>query len=118
MNSPASEMSARKTFEQWFSEGESIYAELLKELQAMEAQMTELQGRIRQKRAQADQIARVLGKAPAEPSRPAAHSAPPAPTEAVTVDEALRIRLPYGKPPAPRPPRSPGTDAVVVPLRE
>ena len=118
MNSAAPEMAARKTLEHWLAEGESIYAELLKDVQQLEAQMAELHGRIRQKRMQAEQIARVLGKSTPESSRHPSQGSAPAPAEAGPVDEALRIRLPYGKPPVPRPARTPGSEPVPVPLRE
>lgn len=115
MNS-APEPAARKSLEQWLAEGEAIYAELLKDVGQLESQMAELHGRIRQKRMQAEQIARVLGKSAPADSRPVPQGSPPASPEPVPVDEALRIRLPYGKPPTPRPARTPGPEPV--PVRE
>ena len=109
---------SRRTFDQWVAEGEALHAELTAELRGMETQVAELQVRIREKRAQVEHVARMLGKPAAEPTRSAAGPLSQTPA-GVPVEEALRIRLPQSKPPIARPMRNPGSDAaVVVPLRE
>ena len=58
-----------KSLKDWLDEGESLYAEALKELQSLEAQMEELESRVAAKREELNQIAAVVGKPPVEPSR-------------------------------------------------
>ncbi len=51
-----------KSFAEWLSEGESIYAESLQEYQALEAQIASLETRLAEKKAELNQIAQMIGK--------------------------------------------------------
>ena len=55
-----------KSFREWFSEGESIYSDAMKEYQTLEAQIDQLEMRLIEKRQEVNQIAQMLGKPPIE----------------------------------------------------
>lgn len=59
----------QKSFRDWLSEGEAIYAEALREFSALEAQLEELEQRLAAKKAEVNQIAQVIGKPPVESNR-------------------------------------------------
>ena len=58
-----------KSFSDWLSEGEQLYNQALKEFQAIEAQLDELEQRLSAKKAEVNQIASVIGKPPVESNR-------------------------------------------------
>ena len=55
-----------KSFKDWLSEGQSIYETTLKEFQALEAQLEELEVQLAQKKEEGNAIAAVIGKPPVE----------------------------------------------------
>lgn len=55
-----------KNFSEWLNEGEQLYAEAVKEFQAIEAQISDLEHKLVAKKAEANQIAQVIGKPPLE----------------------------------------------------
>jgi hypothetical protein len=58
-----------KSLQDWLAEGEHLYNETLKEFQALEAQIDELEQRLTAKKAEVNQIAQVIGKPPVEGNR-------------------------------------------------
>jgi predicted nuclease with TOPRIM domain len=58
-----------KNFRDWFTEGESIYTEAIKEYESLQAQIEELEARLESKREEVNQVAQMLGKPPVEGSR-------------------------------------------------
>ena len=56
-------------FQQWLSQGDSLYQTALKEFHAIETQLDELEGKLLSKQAEVNQIAAVLGKPTVEASR-------------------------------------------------
>src|ERR1700736_4776651 len=70
MTSPTGlEMSGPRTFQQWLAQGETLYLAMLKECQAIEAQIAELEGRLCARQAEVNQIAKVIGKPTMEGNR-------------------------------------------------
>jgi len=65
----SNEMLAGKSFKDWLAEGENLYATTLKEYQAIEAQLDELEAKLAAKKNEVNQIAQVIGKPPVESSR-------------------------------------------------
>jgi hypothetical protein len=59
----------QKSFKDWLAEGESLYAATLKEYQAIEAQLDDLEARLVAKKNEVNQIAQVIGKPPVESNR-------------------------------------------------
>ena len=51
-----------KSFNEWMSEGESIYAEAMTEYQSLEAQIAQLEARVGEKKAEVNQIAQMIGR--------------------------------------------------------
>lgn len=58
-----------KSFKQWLDEGEELYGEALREYEALEAHLEELEQKLAAKKEELDQIARVIGKPPVESRR-------------------------------------------------
>ncbi len=58
-----------KSFQEWISEGESLYEAAINEFRAMETQLEELEARLSGKQAEVNQIAQVIGKPPVESNR-------------------------------------------------
>lgn len=58
-----------KSLSEWLQEGEHLYNQALKEFQAIEAQLDELEQRLTAKKAEVNQIASVIGKPPVEGNR-------------------------------------------------
>jgi len=58
-----------KNFQEWIQQGETLYAEALKEFQNIETQIGELENKLVAKKAEVNQIAQVIGKPPVESSR-------------------------------------------------
>lgn len=60
---------SNKSFKDWLAEGENLYNASLKEYQAIEAQLDELEQKLAAKKNEVNQIAAVIGKPPVESSR-------------------------------------------------
>jgi len=58
-----------KSFKDWIAEGENLYSGAMREYQAIEAQLDQLEQQLVAKRAEVNQIAAVIGKSPVESSR-------------------------------------------------
>src|SRR5437762_3478955 len=58
-----------KSFKDWLAEGEALYATTLKDFQAIEAQLDELEAKLAAKKNEVNQIAQVIGKPPVESNR-------------------------------------------------
>jgi hypothetical protein len=58
-----------KSFREWLAEGEQLYAAAMSEVRAIETQLEALDQHLATKRAEANEIARVVGKPPVESSR-------------------------------------------------
>lgn len=58
-----------KSFKDWLSEGENLYAAALGEYQALEAQIMDLEQKLAVKRDEVNEIAAVIKKEPIESSR-------------------------------------------------
>jgi len=58
-----------KSFKDWLAEGEQLYAATLKEYQAIEAQLDDLEAKLAAKKNEVNQIAQVIGKPPVESNR-------------------------------------------------
>ncbi len=58
-----------KSLSEWLHEGEHLYNQALKEYQAIETQLDELEQRLVAKKAEVNQIASVIGKPPVESNR-------------------------------------------------
>jgi DNA primase len=63
------EETVSKSLSEWLNEGEHLYNQALKEYQAIEAQLDELEQRLIAKKAEVNQIAQVIGKPPVEGNR-------------------------------------------------
>jgi hypothetical protein len=63
------EQSSARIVQQWLSQGETIYAGLVKECQALEAQLEDLETRLAAKHAEVNQVAQIIGKPPVEGNR-------------------------------------------------
>ena len=62
-------MGPNKSFKDWLAEGENLYATTLKEYQAIETQLDEMEARLAAKKNEVNQIAQVIGKPPVESNR-------------------------------------------------
>ncbi len=51
-----------KSFKEWLTEGEQIYAQTMSEYEALETQLADLQQRLAQKKAEVNEVASVIGK--------------------------------------------------------
>jgi hypothetical protein len=58
-----------KTFQDWVSEGESLYADAMADYQALEAQIHKLETQLADKRTEVNHIAQMLGKPVVDGSR-------------------------------------------------
>lgn len=58
-----------KSLQDWLAEGERLYNEALKDYQAIEQQLDDLEQRLMAKKAELNQIAQVIGKPPVEGNR-------------------------------------------------
>lgn len=58
-----------KTIAEWMHEGEDLYAQAMKEYQALEAQLAELERRSAAKQEEVNQIAQIIGKPTVEGNR-------------------------------------------------
>jgi len=63
------ENSSGKIVQQWLAQGEAIYSGLVKECQALEAQLEEIETRLAAKHAEVNQVAQIIGKPPLEGNR-------------------------------------------------
>jgi len=63
------EPSSAKIVQQWLSQGESIYAGLVKECQSLEAQLEDIETRLAAKHAEVNQVALIIGKPTFEGNR-------------------------------------------------
>ena len=63
------ELSSAKIVQQWLAQGEAIYSGLVKECQALESQLEEIESRLAAKYAEVNQVASVIGKPPVEGNR-------------------------------------------------
>ena len=57
------------SIQQWLQQGELLYSNAVKEYQAMESQLDELERKLTAKRAEVNQIAAIVGKPPVDGSR-------------------------------------------------
>ncbi|HEY0008289.1 MAG TPA: hypothetical protein VGB55_06175 [Tepidisphaeraceae bacterium] len=58
-----------KSFKDWLSEGETLYADAMSEYQSLEHQIEELERKLAVKKDELNQIAAVVGKPPVETNR-------------------------------------------------
>ena len=58
-----------KSFKDWLAEGDTLYNEALKEYEAIEKQLEELEAQLAAKKEEVNQIAGVIGKPPVEGNR-------------------------------------------------
>src|SRR5437667_5649224 len=58
-----------KSFKDWLAEGEALYSSTLKEYQAIETQLEEMEAKLAAKKNEVNQIAQVIGKPPVESNR-------------------------------------------------
>ncbi|WP_428939644.1 hypothetical protein [Fontivita pretiosa] len=58
-----------RSFRDWLAEGEAIYAETLKEYHCLEAQISELEKKLAEKKAEVNQVAQMIGKPPVDGPR-------------------------------------------------
>jgi hypothetical protein len=66
---PAPEDSSAKIVQQWLAQGEAIYSGLVKECQALESQLEELETKLAGKQAEVNQVANIIGKPLVEGNR-------------------------------------------------
>ena len=59
----------QKSFQDWLKEGEELYDTALKEFQALESQIDDLEKQLAEKKAELNQVAHVIGKPPVEGNR-------------------------------------------------
>lgn len=87
-----------KSFKDWLAEGESLYNIAIKEYQAIESQLDELEQKLAAKKNEVNQIAAVIGKPPVESNRRLsvelvdAHSPSSVPNSPATIARALTGR--------------------------
>jgi len=87
-----------KSFKDWLSEGENLYSGAVREYQAIEQQLEQLEQQLAAKRNEVNQIAAVIGKPPVESSRRAgvelidAHGPNSVPNSPATIARALTGR--------------------------
>ena len=63
------DLSSGKLVQQWLAQGEAIYSGLVKECQALESQLEELETRLAAKHAEVNQVAGIIGKPLLEANR-------------------------------------------------
>src|SRR5579862_1838818 len=63
------DLSSGKLVQQWLAQGEAIYSGLVKECQALESQLEEIETRLAAKYAEVNQVAHIIGKPPLEGNR-------------------------------------------------
>lgn len=100
-----------KSLQQWLAQGDALYMGLLKECQAIEAQIVELENRLVAKQAEVNQVARVIGKPPIE----ANHRLSAQLITAYTPDLPPPRSTPQVTRPPIRPAREPVTREVIPP---
>ena len=66
---PVPAESSAKIVQQWLSQGETIYSGLVKECQALEAQLEDIETRLAAKQAEVNQVAAIIGKPTVEGNR-------------------------------------------------
>ena len=66
---PAVQDDSARIVQQWLAQGETIYAGLVKECQALESQLEEIETRLAAKQAEVNQVAHIIGKPPVEGNR-------------------------------------------------
>jgi len=66
---PVPAESSAKIVQQWLSQGEAIYAGLVKECQTLESQLEDLETRLAAKQAEVNQVAAIIGKPMVEGNR-------------------------------------------------
>jgi hypothetical protein len=66
---PVPAESSAKIVQQWLSQGETIYAGLVKECQTLESQLEDLETRLAAKQAEVNQVAQIIGKPLVEGNR-------------------------------------------------
>ena len=103
-----SELLHSKSLQQWLAQGEMLYAAMIKEYQALESQVTELEGRMAAKQAEVNQLAQIIRKPAIEGRRLSAQLvtsyAPDAPPVTPQIARALAGKPPVMRPvPPPRP---------------
>lgn len=95
------ELACPKSLQQWLAQGELLYAAMVRECQALEAQMSDLEGRLAAKQGEVNQLAQVIRKPQVEHRRLSAQLvtsyAPDAPPATPAIARALS-----GKPPVMR----------------
>lgn len=98
------ELACPKSLQQWLAQGEMLYAIMVKECQALEAQMGELEGRLAAKQGELNQLAQVIRKPQVEHRRLSAQLvtsySPDAPASTPQIARALTGRAPMVRPPA------------------
>ena len=108
------ELACPKSLHQWLAQGELLYAAMIRECQALEAQVSELEGRLAAKQGEVNQLAQVIRKPQVEHRRLSAqlvtNYAPDAPPATPQIARALS-----GRPPVLRPPASPRSTDVLNP---
>jgi hypothetical protein len=63
------DLSSGKLVQQWLAQGEAIYSGLMKECQALEAQLEDIETRLVAKQAEVNQVAHIIGKPLVEGNR-------------------------------------------------
>ena len=106
---PTDESSA-KIVQQWLAQGEAIYTGLVKECQALESQLEEIETRLASKQAEVNQVAHIIGKPPVEGNRRLSAQLV---TSYAQENPSQRSQIPPRL--GPRPPREPLTREVVPP---
>jgi len=56
------ELAPPKSFQQWLAQGEMLYAAMIREYQALESQVSELESRMAAKQAEVNQLAQIIRK--------------------------------------------------------
>ena len=108
---PAPADESAKIVQQWLAQGEAIYAGLVKECQALESQLEEIETRLASKQAEVNQVAHIIGKPLVEGNRRL--SAQLVTSYAQEGPPSQRSQIPPRL--GPRPPREPLTREVVPP---
>jgi hypothetical protein len=107
---PAPPDDSAKIVQQWLAQGETIYAGLVKECQALEAQLEEIETRLASKQTEVNQVAQIIGKPLVEGNRRLSAQLV---TSYAQEGAAQRSQIPPRM--GPRPPREPLTREVVPP---
>ena len=104
------EIASGKLVQQWLAQGEAIYSGLVKECQALETQLEDLETRLSAKYAEVNQVAHIIGKPLREGNRRlSAQRVTSYAPEPQTPRTPIPPRMPT------RPPREPVTREVVPP---